>query len=376
LVASIRKAGQATSFGTKTSVATSTASPNAFWAPGAAFDGSGNVVMAWGLTGGSSTEVDQSQASVASGGFSPPALVASTGTGVPYVAMGSLASGQLVLVYTAGTSSATQVWGALRPNGPLGTAFGAATQISAISSAILEAPPMLATQGNDAFVDWALYNAPPAIQGVGYSGNPPTVTVTSPPTGTTGQPISVSASALGIWTTASVSNINFGDGSASSSGASATHTFTAAGTYTVTATATDGAGNTGTGTKQIVVAAAQGPSGPTTGPSGPTGPTGTTGPPPPKPKCVVPKLKGKTLAAAKRALKAHHCRLGKVRRPKRHKHSKPVKLVVLAQSRRAGAKLPQGTKVNVRLGPAPKRHRRHRASAASIAAIRLPMFPL
>jgi hypothetical protein len=369
LFASIRPAGQATLFSTKASVATSTASPNAFWTPGAAFDGSGNVVMAWGQSTGSSTEVHQSQASVADGAFSPPTLVASAGTGAPYAAMGSLASGQIVLVYVTGSGTLQQAWGALRPTGPKGTAFAAGTQISAISGSILEQQPRVAPQGNDAFVDWALYNIP-EVQGVGYSGNAPTVTITAPTAGTAGQPVSVSASALGIWTPASVGSIDFGDGSSSAT-AAATHTYTAPGTYTVAATATDGAGNTGTGTAKIVVAPAQGSSGPT-GPSGPTG----NQPPPPR-KCVVPKLKGKTLAGARRALKRAHCRLGRVTRPKRRKHSKPVKLVVVRQSRTAGHKFSQGTKVNVRLGRPPhKKHRRHPSRSASVRAITLPAFPL
>lgn len=76
--------------------------------------------------------------------------------------------------------------------------------------------------------------------------------------------------------------------------------------------------------------------------------------PAPPEQCVVPKLKGKTPAAAKRALKKAHCALGKVRRP-RHA-SKRKKLVVTSQSRRPGTRLRAGTKVSVKLGP----RRRHR----------------
>jgi hypothetical protein len=60
--------------------------------------------------------------------------------------------------------------------------------------------------------------------------------------------------------------------------------------------------------------------------------------------CVVPKLKGKKLKAARRALKRAHCRLGKVR-PKGQKKGR-----VKRQSRRPGKVLLAGTKVNVRLG--------------------------
>jgi hypothetical protein len=61
-------------------------------------------------------------------------------------------------------------------------------------------------------------------------------------------------------------------------------------------------------------------------------------------QCVVPKLKGKTLKAAKKALKAADCRLGTVR-PKGQKTGKVKK-----QSPKAGTVLPAGSKVKVTLG--------------------------
>lgn len=60
--------------------------------------------------------------------------------------------------------------------------------------------------------------------------------------------------------------------------------------------------------------------------------------------CVVPNLKGKTLKAAKKALKAASCRLGKVR-PKGHTGGK-----VKSQRPAAGKRLAPGAKVNIRLG--------------------------
>lgn len=65
-------------------------------------------------------------------------------------------------------------------------------------------------------------------------------------------------------------------------------------------------------------------------------------PPPPVVSCVVPKLKGRTLAASKTALRRSQCRLGKVTR----KHSARVKHGRVISSRpRAGTKLPKGAKV-------------------------------
>jgi subtilisin family serine protease len=64
-------------------------------------------------------------------------------------------------------------------------------------------------------------------------------------------------------------------------------------------------------------------------------------------RCVVPKLKGKGLRTAKRALRRHHCRLGAVTRPRdrRARH-----LVVQFSWPKAGAVRRAGTRVRVVLG--------------------------
>ena len=62
------------------------------------------------------------------------------------------------------------------------------------------------------------------------------------------------------------------------------------------------------------------------------------------PNCAVPKVVGKTLARATRALTRSHCAAGKIT----HAYSRTVqKGRVSAQSRRAGRVLPNGTKVNL-----------------------------
>jgi eukaryotic-like serine/threonine-protein kinase len=61
-------------------------------------------------------------------------------------------------------------------------------------------------------------------------------------------------------------------------------------------------------------------------------------------RCFVPNLKGKTVAQARRALATGRCALGNVKR----KPSASVKVGrIISQSRRLGARLPRGTKVNV-----------------------------
>jgi hypothetical protein len=64
--------------------------------------------------------------------------------------------------------------------------------------------------------------------------------------------------------------------------------------------------------------------------------------------CVVPKLKGMKLSAAKTALAAGRCSLGKV--TKIHSHAKKSHGRVLSQSKKPGKRLAIGAKVSVRVG--------------------------
>jgi hypothetical protein len=63
-------------------------------------------------------------------------------------------------------------------------------------------------------------------------------------------------------------------------------------------------------------------------------------------QCIVPNLKGKTVPAAKSALKARSCRLGTV---KRVVSAKGKRGRIVAQSRPAGSRSPVGTKVKVKI---------------------------
>jgi len=69
-------------------------------------------------------------------------------------------------------------------------------------------------------------------------------------------------------------------------------------------------------------------------------------PSPPAPRCVVPQLKGKSLARARGALAAAHCALGKVRKPK---GARLAGLRVKSSSPAAGTTLPSGAGVSLRL---------------------------
>lgn len=87
-------------------------------------------------------------------------------------------------------------------------------------------------------------------------------------------------------------------------------------------------------------------------PPAPTAPLSPAPAPPPLP-CRVPNLKGKTVKAARKALQAAHCRLGKVSRPK-GVGSRRVK----TQSPQPGVERAAETAVNVRLKPIVPKHQK------------------
>jgi hypothetical protein len=112
-------------------------------------------------------------------------------------------------------------------------------------------------------------------------------------------------------------------------------------TASFSATAADAADNTSACSAPISYARLKNPKGP-----------------PPFPACIVPKLAGKTLARAKAALTAAGCKLGTVRKPKRRNGKNLRPLVVKSSKPGAGATLSVDGKVDLRLGPSPRKARR------------------
>ena len=70
-------------------------------------------------------------------------------------------------------------------------------------------------------------------------------------------------------------------------------------------------------------------------------------PPPPPTMCIVPKLKGKTLAAAKRAIKKAHCSVGKITKVASSAKNRGR---VVSQSPKPGKHLKKGSKVALKVG--------------------------
>ena len=153
--------------------------------------------------------------------------------------------------------------------------------------------------------------------------SPPAVTISSPANGTVVHTPSVTVSGTAT-DNVGVTSLTVG-GHAVAVGAGGPWSTTVAlnaGANAITAVAHDAAGGTG----QAQIALTYTP----------------LAPPPSKPGCRVPKLKGKTLKAAKKALKKAHCGVGKVTR----KRSKAVrKGRVISSKPKAGKKLARGAKV-------------------------------
>jgi trimeric autotransporter adhesin len=108
----------------------------------------------------------------------------------------------------------------------------------------------------------------------------------------------------------------------------------------VTATATD---LTTLDTSEMSNCAATPGPPPPSGGSGSPPPSGGSGSPPPSVHCVVPKLAGKTLSAARKALGRAHCAVGKITK----KESRKRTGTVLASKPRAGTRLASGARVRL-----------------------------
>jgi subtilase family serine protease len=127
----------------------------------------------------------------------------------------------------------------------------------------------------------------------------------------------------------------WGDGTTTTtSSASASHTYATTGAKTISLTVTDSdsslnGGRTGSKSIQVTVQSSA----------------------PPVKACIVPKLKGKTLKAAKSALKKAHCKAGKVSK----KFSKVKKGHVISSKPGAGKHKPAGTKVNLAVSKGKKK---------------------
>jgi hypothetical protein len=161
-------------------------------------------------------------------------------------------------IAVAPNGAAAIAWGLATPQDtaqavyrPAGGSFGALTPLGQQTETDVAIAPSgdaaISSQGDGAPVDArvsVLDTQPPGF-----------AAATVPATGTTGQPVAMSATALDAWSGLGTGqpSWSFGDG-ATGAGAAVTHTYAAAGSYTVTIGVVDGVGIAGTPvTRSIVV---------------------------------------------------------------------------------------------------------------------------
>jgi hypothetical protein len=179
-------------------------------------------------------------------------------SGVPYssVRLAAGASGTIA-VFGQGDGVHIRADAVFRPAGgpwpnPANTA---PTMLSApgIDIGTFDSPRVAMDGAGNAVAIWTRDNV---IQAAAFDASPPSFTAANvPATGTTGQPIAMSASTVDTWSALANEQPtwSFGDTNLGVGG-SVSHVYAAPGTYTVTVTATDAVGNaSGPVTRQIVV---------------------------------------------------------------------------------------------------------------------------
>jgi hypothetical protein len=186
------------------------------------------------------------------------------------------------------------------------------------------------------------------LEGAAFDNGPLLSSLTVPATATAGQPVGFAVAPVGVWSpVAGDPGWSFGDG-ASATGTAPSHSFAAPGTYTVTVSATNARGVSSSTARIVRVGPAPAPAPPGVGPP-------TVKPPPVVKRCVVPRLTGKTLTAAKKSLNSAKCALGKVTRPRK----KTRATLIVTKQTKAGTKLSATGKVSLTLGRKPKKKTRH-----------------
>jgi hypothetical protein len=317
--------------------------PGVTHGPAASVDDGGGAAVGWSTASGVQVSIRP-----AGGSFPLPPGVTSV-TPVPAVVdnltLAGNAAGAVIVAWYSFEASAMQnvVRAAVKPPGA--ATFGASQLVS--DPARESTNPVIALdQGGDGVIGFQIGNigSPLGIGSVIYDNTPPQLSaLTGPASVQKGAPAMFSATATDAFSPVTLT-WSFGDGSAAGTGSQVSHAFLSAGTFTVTVTATDAAGNATSASRSITV-------------------TNPAPPPPPPKRCVVPKLKGKTLSRARTLLTRANCKLGKVTKPKARKHHKLRKLVVGSTSPRAGTVKPLGAKVAVTLVQVPKpkpKHKKHK----------------
>ena len=293
--------------------------------PGVTVARNGSALVGW-----TTSSAVQTSSRPAGGSFPAAGTVSSIATGTPDdFALGGSARGDAIVAWSTFDTQFMEndVRAAVRPAGA--GSFGAPMVVSD-TKAYGSKPTIALDEQGDGVLAYTVGATPAGVGIAVFDASAPQVSaLTGPSRVTVRTRASFSAKITDAFSPFST-KWSFGDGG-SGTGSSLSHTFTRTGRFTVKLAATDATGNT-TSKSLIVTVSAK-----------------------PLPRCVVPKLSGKSLSQAAKLLRTAHCRLGTVHRPKPRRHQKLPKLVVTQSSPQAGSSRPNGTKVGLTLGPAPQR---------------------
>lgn len=290
--------------------------------PKVAIDPGGNAIAVWERFDGSNYVV-QARRRVA-GTWSSPEDLSATGQNafLPDVAFDPF--GNAVAVWKRSNGSVAIVQAALRP-----VAGGwAPPQDLSAARGDADSPTVAYDGAGNAVAAWGRSNGAHVVtQAVGLDAAGPVIgriSITGKLTPGGRAAFSVSAAA-DVWSSlAGPPHWFFGDG-AEADGASVTHVYRATGHYNVTVSQADAVGNQGSAATMVTIAPV---------------------------RCVVPRVVGKTLARAKRAIKKGHCRPGKIGKG----FSRRIRTGrVLSQRPKPGRRLRSGAPVNLVVSRGPRR---------------------
>jgi hypothetical protein len=247
-----------------------------------AVDPAGNALAVWKRSNGTNDIIQAASRPVASGVWQLPQDLSATGqnASLPHVALNAAGAAAVVWYRFSGTEYIVQ--SAVRSTAG---AWGATKDLSAVGQSSYEAQVAIDPAGNGVAA-WHRFMPDNAPLAAGYDAAGPVLSGLSiPATGVAGRPVRFAVSPFDVWSALAGSpSWTFGDGRAAG-GAHVTHTYRRAGRFTVGVSQLDALGNASSTTRPIRIVT----------------------------KCIVPRVVGKTLAAAKGALKRAHCRAGAIR---------------------------------------------------------------
>jgi PKD domain len=217
-------------------------------APDVGVDAAGTATAVWDAIDGSRLVV-QAATRLAGGDFSRPVDLSADGDAIG-AKIAVSPDGDAVVAWRGHDGADTIVEAATRP---VGGSFGPPVDLSAPGGDAREPRVAIDDEGS-ALVVWERFDGAESFAQASYldAAGPRLTGLSVPATGIAGEPVSVSAAALDVWSPPVSLAWSFGDGGGAT-GPSASHVYARPGTYTVGVTVTDAIGRATSATRSVVV---------------------------------------------------------------------------------------------------------------------------